>query len=163
VIKRLHARFDIHYAIAFLPDRLILVNVGKNIKKSLGREAGKLAISQVLGTIPIAGDIISDKIGDKIEQKTRKTEDQAEEENFSAISELSVSDIINLDKHNFIIMYDEIKKIAMVKHPKIRSFWAEMKIEARKKEKFMIAPGQYYEECLNIVQSFLPNKLEVRG
>lgn len=159
VIKRLRARFDIHYVVAFLPDRLVFVNVS-DFKKSAAREAIKTAIELPLGEIPIAGGIIARLINHRLENKAEKKEVVENEEKFSSILNLNVDDVLKIDKHNYVIPYDKIKKIRMETHKTRGGFWVEMIIEWEKKEKFTITAGQIYQNCLNIVKSLLSDRLE---
>ena len=88
----------------------------------------------------------------------------AQPEKLEELKSMPANAILETDKKNFEIPYDQISKLE-VKKSSIGGSGARsgvIKITAKEKEAYDIAAGQVYEDCVQIIQSAVPTKLEVK-
>ena len=88
----------------------------------------------------------------------------AQAEKLEDFKSMPVNSILESDKKNFEIRYDQISKLE-VKKSSIGKSGARsgiIKITSKEKTEYDIATGQVYEDCVRILQSALPNKLELK-
>jgi hypothetical protein len=75
---------------------------------------------------------------------------------------MSVDELINLDKNNFVLLYEEIFKIhidnSVLSINGART--GKLIIEGKKKEQYDISVNQKYADCENIVKSLLGSKID---
>jgi hypothetical protein len=144
---------NIQYAILFLKDRMIFVKIGGQFAD--GGLAGAIAGGAVGGAV---GAII----GSSIDQKIQKSASKRKEEKIKSLNEMSIEDLIQMDKNNFEMLYGEIIGIE-VKNATFSLNGARtgvLTILSKKKEKFDIAPNQNFDECYNIINTILPEKMK---
>jgi len=88
----------------------------------------------------------------------------AQAEKLEEFKSTPVNAILEADKRNFEIRYDQISKLE-VKKSSIGKSGARsgvIKITGKEKAEYDIAAGQVYEDCVQIIQSALPTKLELK-
>jgi len=88
----------------------------------------------------------------------------AQTEKLEELKSMPANTILEADKKNFEIRYDQISKLE-VKKSSIGKSGARsgvIKITGKEKAEYDIAAGQVYEDCVQIIQSALPTKLELK-
>lgn len=143
---------NIQYAILFLEESMVFVKIGGQFAD--GGLAGAIAGGAV-------GGALGGVIGASIEQKLRKSTAQKKDDKIKSLSEMSVEELLRLDKNNFDLHYADIHRIEMKKSTLslngARS--GVLIIDGKKKEKFDIAPNQNFNECENLITSLLADKV----
>jgi hypothetical protein len=143
---------NIQYAVLFLEDRMIFAKIG-----------GQFADGGLAGAISggVVGGALGGIIGATIEQKLQKSSAKKKDEKIRNLSEMSIDEVLQLDKNNFELYYGDIIKIEM-KNSTFSFNGARsgtISIERKKKEKFDLAANQNYEDCEKLVSALLPGKL----
>jgi hypothetical protein len=144
---------NIQYAVLLLKDRLMFVKIGGQFADG---SAGTIAAGAAAGGI--VGTVIGSLIGDKIDKKAADKQDSKLESLF----DVSAEELLAQDKLNFEIPYAEIDQIEM----KDASFNMNGAREGvfniqrlGKKEKYDIAPGQNFADCVDTVRLQLSDKV----
>jgi len=88
----------------------------------------------------------------------------AQTENLEELMSMPINTILEADKKNYEISYNDILKIEAKKSSigKSGARSGVIKITGKEKEEYDIAAGQVYEDCVKIIQSALPTKLELK-
>jgi hypothetical protein len=149
---------NIQYIVLFLQDRMIFVKSGSYAMD--GNLLGKAIGGGIGGAV---GGLASTGLGNVLDNKIQKNLDEKEKIAINNVSNLSIEEILKLDKHNFEIMYVDISKIDMKKTNSGISFngarCGTLGIKWRKKEGFDIAVGQDFDECEKFVSTILHDKM----
>jgi hypothetical protein len=143
---------NIQYVVLFLKDRMLFVKVGSQFAD--GGLAGAIAGSAL-------GGAIGGLIGSSIDQKLQKSAGKKQDEKIKSFNDMSIEDLIQMDKNNFELLYGEIINID-IKRSSFSLNGARtglLTIESKKKENFEIAPNQNYEDCHKTLQLILPEKI----
>jgi len=143
---------NVQYAALFLDDRILFVKVGGQF------------VDSGLGASAVGGALVGPVgwgIGAAIDQGHRRASSKRRDEKVKRLAELSREDLLQLDKANFELLYEQVKSIKMKKT--ILSLSGArvgiFNIEADKKYRFNIALNQSYEDCLTVVQTVLPDRI----
>jgi hypothetical protein len=104
---------DIQYAVMLFKDRILFVKIGGQFA-----DGGTGAIiGSILGGAAggMLGGMIGGRIGQGIEGKTGGSRDMKREKTMQAIQDLSIEELLQTDKNNFQIPYEEINYIKIKK------------------------------------------------
>ncbi len=128
----------------------------------VGDAGGQFADGGAMGTMTGAalGGVVGGIIGGAMDQKSQKSAAKKQEGKVDSLSEKSPEELLQMDKHNFELLYGDIIKI-MMKDSTFTLNGARagvMVITGKKKEQFDIAPNQNFQECYKAVSVLLPDK-----
>jgi len=148
---------NIQYMLLFLRDRLLFVKVGGQFADGLTSSGA--AIGGAAGGL--IGAAIGYKLGQKYDKSQREKKVFETATRINRFSEMSVDELIKLEKANFEISYNKITKIEIGKS--IYSMYGPrtgtLLIQGEKKETFDIAPNQDLNFCVETVRNLLADKL----
>ena len=153
---------NVQYAVLFLQDRMLFVKTGGqfgNMEK--GQWIGAIAGGILGGAV---GGVLASEAGRRLESKLRKDKTDPRDKKLATISQTDIDNILKLDKKNFEVLYQNInmvtlkKSIIGVSGARIGVFTLDA--EQRKKESFDIAVNQDFKGCVELVKSFLPDKVK---
>ncbi len=151
IVNKIGWTKSIRYSLLFIKGRILFLRL--------------LGPSDTEGTIAVTGAVVGGAvgaaIGNVLEKTLRESLIELEVDKPESLNEVSVDELIKMDKENFEIYYEDISKIEM-KEPTTKlekSFSSGMLfIEEKKTYKFNIAPNQRFEECVEIVRSIIAEK-----
>jgi|GEM_PF-3265040 hypothetical protein len=147
---------NVQYMVLFLRDRLVFVKVGGQFADQ-AISSGAI-VGGALGGI--VGGIIGAKIGEKLDKTKGEKKVLETAANINRFSEMSVDELVRLDKANYELPYNNISKIEIQQSsmgangPRTGT----LSIQGAKKEKFDIAPNQDYNFCAETIKTLLADK-----
>jgi gas vesicle protein len=145
------ASSNVQYYIMFHSDRLVFVKIGGQF--------ADMGMGVVVGGV--LGGAVGGLIGSAVDSRLNKRKIQKKGEIIQEIFDKNVDEILAMDKKNYQIMYDDIKK-AEIKKTRMGFNGARsgvLTIDTGKQEKFDIVAGQDFAFCEQIVQEHLGDKL----
>src|SRR5262245_23840626 len=152
---------NLQYAVLFLDDRLLFVKTGGQFAgMSKAEMIGSIAGGVLGGTV---GSVAGSLAGTALEFGLRKKVRDPREKNLVKISRKDVANLLNADKKNFEILYENVIEIEIRKSiigvNGSRLGVMSVTAEGRKKEGYDIMDDQDFGNCVETVTTFLGHKV----